>query len=429
MIGSLGLLKERRFLPLFVTQFLGAFNDNLFKQAMVLFATYRVFNDARVESTFNGVATMLSLVPFFLLSALSGQLSDTIDKAKVIRWVKTAEIAIMMLGGAGLLVSLGGHTTVGLALMLAAVLCLGIHSTFFGPIKYAILPQHLPPDHVLGGTGLIEAGTYLSILLGTILAGALTVEQSVVAVLAVAIVGWFAGRQVPPAPRIGPKLEINYNPITSSWRLINATMHIPRLLLAICAISFFWTIGAILIILFPPLVKNLLTADRQVASLVLAIFSVGIALGSVIVNRLLAGRISAKYAPVSVLAMGGFVVLFSMVVRLWNPAPAGHLYNIAEFVAEPRALLVGIALLGIAVTGGMFVVPLYAFLTTTVTKDQTARTVAANNVVNSGAMVAGALMVTVLAALHVTPENILFLAAAMCLFAAWLAQKLHLACD
>jgi MFS family permease len=414
---------------LFVTQFFGAFNDNLFKQTMVLFATYRVFNDAHVESTFNGIATMLSLIPFFLLSALSGQLADTIDKARIVRWVKTAEIGIMLVGGAGLVIAIDGHTRIGLGVMLAAVLLLGVHSTFFGPIKYAILPQHLDPDHVLGGTGLIEAGTYLSILLGTILAGTLSYEQSIVAVLVVAGIGWVAGRMVPPAPRIGPRLEISHNPVTSSWRLISATMHIPRLFLAICAISFFWTIGAVLIILFPPLVKNLLTADRQVASLVLAIFSVGIALGSVIINRLLRGRISARFAPVSVIAMGGFVVLFSLIARLWIPAPQGHLYTIVEFLHEPRAVPIIGSLLGVAITGGMFVVPLYAFLTTTVTKDQTARTVAANNVVNSGAMVAGALMVTGLAALKVTPENILFLAAAMCLVAAWLAQKLHLACD
>ena len=429
MIGSIGLLKERRFLPLFVTQFFGAFNDNLFKQTMVLFATYRVFNDARVESNFNAIATGLSLIPFFLLSALSGQLSDTIDKAKVVRWVKTAEIGIMLLGGAGLLIALGGHTRIGLGLMLFTVLLLGVHSAFFGPVKYAILPQHLDPDHVLGGTGLIEAGTYLSILLGTILAGTLSYEQSIVAVLVVAGIGWIAGRMVPPAPRIGPELEINLNPITSSWRLISATMHIPRLFLAICSISFFWTIGAVLIILFPPLVKNLLTADRQVASLVMAIFSVGIAIGSVIINRLLRGRISAKFAPVSVIAMGGFVVLFSLMARLWIPAPHGHLYNIVEFLHEPRAVPIIGSLLGVAITGGMFVVPLYAFLTTTVTKDQTARTVAANNVVNSGAMVVGALMVMGLAALGVSPENMLFLAAAMCLLAAWIAQKLHLACD
>ncbi|TPG42351.1 MFS transporter [Sphingomonas koreensis] len=429
MIGALGLLKERRFLPLFVTQFLGAFNDNLFKQAMVLFATYKIFNDAQVESNFNALATGLSILPFFFLSALSGQLADTFDKATIIRWVKTAEIGIMLIGGAGLMLARGGHTTLGLVLMLGAVLLLGVHSTFFGPIKYAILPQHLDSEHVLGGTGLIEAGTYLSILLGTILAGSLSVEQSVIAVLVVAVIGWIAGRAVPPAPRSGPKLEISHNPFSSSWRLISATMHIPRLFLAICAISFFWTIGAVLIVLFPPLVKNVLTADRQVASLVIAMFSVGIAIGSVVINRMLKGTISAKFAPASVIAMAAFIVMFSLLVRTWSPAPAGQMYGIATFLEEPRAIPIVLSLMAIAITGGMFVVPLYAFLTTTVTKDHTARTVAANNVVNSGAMVIGAVAVIALTALGVTPEDMLFLVAAMCLGAAWLAQKLHMACD
>jgi len=429
MISALGLLRERRFLPLFVTQFLGAFNDNLFKTAMVLFATYRIFNNVDVEQNFNALATGISIVPFFLFSALAGQLADTYDKAAIVRIVKTAEIAIMLLGGAGLMFARAGHTHIGMALMLGAVFALGVHSTFFGPIKYAILPQHLDSRHVLGGTGLIEAGTYLSILLGTVLAGWITVETAAIAVLLVAAAGWVAGRNVPPAPRVGPKLEINYNPFTSSWRLINATMHIPRLFLAICAISFFWTIGSVLIIIFPPLVKNLLTADERVASLVIAIFSVGVAIGSVVINTMLKGRISAKFAPASVIAMGGFVVAFSLISRTWIPAPDGGMYGIADFLAQTRAIPIVLCLVGIAITGGMFVVPLYAFLTTTVTKDQTARTVAANNVVNSGAMVLGAVAVLGLSTIGVSPEDMLFLVAAMCLVAAWIAQKLHLACD
>ena len=322
MINALGLLKERRFLPLFTTQFLGAFNDNLFKQAMVLFATYEIFADPRREANFNALATGLSILPFVLLSALSGQLADSHDKARIIRIVKTAEIGIMLVGAAGLFVAQAGHGTFGLALMLAAVLLLGVHSTFFGPIKYAILPQHLPPNDVLGGTGLVEAGTYLAILIGTVVAGYITPEATAVGVLCVAGIGWFAGRQVMPAPREGPRLKINWNPFTSSWRLINATMHIPRLFLAICAISFFWTIGAVLIIIFPPLVKNALTASREVASVVTAIFSVGIAIGSVVINAMLKGKVSAKFAPVSVIAMGGFVCLFSLLVRHWTMAPA-----------------------------------------------------------------------------------------------------------
>ncbi|KQN30973.1 MFS transporter [Sphingomonas sp. Leaf38] len=429
MLNALGLLKQRRFLPLFTTQFLGAFNDNLFKTSMVLFATYAVFNDPKMEANFNALATGLGILPFFLLSALAGQLADSHDKARIIRIVKTVEIGIMLLGATGLMVARAGHPSLGIGLMLGAVLCLGVHSTFFGPIKYAILPQHLPPGDVLGGTGLVEAGTYLAILLGTVTAGWIPIEGAAASVLIVAVIGWFSGRQVPPAPREGPPLKLDYNPFTASWRLISATLHIPRLFLAIIAISFFWTIGAVLIIVFPPLVKNVLTADERVASFVIAVFSVGVAIGSVVINSMLRGRISAKFSPASVIAMGGFVVLFSFLARNWTPAPPGQFYDWAGFIRQPGAVPVLATLLAIAITGGMFVVPLYAFLTTTVERDQTARTVAANNVVNSGAMTIGSILVIGITALGVTPENMLFLVAAMCLVSAWLAQKLHLACD
>ena len=429
MLNALGLLKKRRFLPLFTTQFLGAFNDNLFKTSMVLFATYQVFNDARVESNFNALATGLQILPFFLLSALSGQLADTHDKAKIIRLVKAAEIIIMMVGAAGLMTVRAGFVSLGIILMLGSVLCLGIHATFFGPIKYAILPQHLHEDEVLGGTGLVEAGTYLAVLIGTVAAGWISIEATAWAVLGIALIGWFVARFIPPAPRQGPELEINFNPITSSWRLISHTMHIPRLFLAICSISFFWALGAVLIITFPPLVKNMLTASQQVASLTIALFSIGVAIGSVVINSMLNGKISARFAPGLVIAMGVLVALFAIFSRQWTPAADGHLYSVMEFIAQPSAWLVIAALMGIAITGGMFVVPLYAFLTTTVSKDQTARTVAANNVVNSGAMVVGAIIVLSLTALGATPDQLLFLVAAMCIVAAWLAQKLHEACD
>jgi MFS family permease len=429
MHSALGLMKERRFLPLFVTQCLGAFNDNLFKQMMVYFVTYHVLHDPKAEQGFTAIATAISLVPFFLLSALAGQLADTHDKSRIIRIVKSAEIAIMIAGGAGLVLARYGFTNVGIGLMLAAVLALGTHSTFFGPIKYAILPQHLDADDVLGGTGLIEASTYLAILLGTIAAGWLSVDAAALGAVGLAVVGRFAATKVPPAPRAGARLEINYNPLTSSWRLVNATMHIPRLFLAICAISFFWMIGAIVIVTFPPMVKNILFADQRVASTLNALFSIGIAVGSLAINRMLRGRVSAKFAPASVIAMGVLFVLFSVLMRAWPAPTSGHLYNWLEFAALPRAFPLVVTLMAIAVTGGMFVVPLYAFLTTTVTKDQTARTVAANNIVNSGAMVLGTLGVGALAAIGVSPLGTLLVVAAMCLGAAWLAQKLHQACD
>lgn len=428
MQASLRLLAHRKFLPLFVTQFLGAFNDNLFKTAMILFATYVVFKDPQQESSFNAIATGLFILPFFLLSALSGQLADNMDKARIIRMVKAAEIGIMAVGAVGLLICTSYPMT-GVGLMLVAVLAMGVHSTFFGPIKYAILPQHLDEDHVLGGTGLVEAGTYVAILAGTIVAGWIGPEITAIAVLAVAVIGYFSGRFVPPAPRLGPPVELDYNIFRASWRLINATMHIKRLFLAIMSISFFWMIATVLIIIFPPMVKNDFTATKEVASMFLAIFSVGVAVGSVAINRLLQGHVSARYAPVSVLLMGAFVWFFEYVSGGWTPAPGGSLYTVSEFMAHQHSWRVLFALFGIAVFGGMFVVPLYAFMTTTVPKHETARTVAANNVVNSGAMVFGALVILGATGAGLSNSHALLIVCVMCVFSALLAILLQRACD
>ena len=431
MTGSLSLLGKRRFLPLFATQLLGAFNDNLFKNAMVLFVVYNILDSERDETLFSGLASLIFILPFFLLSAMAGQLADTRDKALIIRIVKFCEILIMIVGGAGLLLAWQGIAVelVAIPLLLLALFAMGVHSTFFGPIKYAILPQHLPADEVLAGTGWVEAGTYIAILAGTIIAGVIPVEVAAASVIMTAVAGYLTAQQVPPAP---PEADADAPPdwhiIRASIRLISATLHIRRLYLAIVSISFFWTIGAVLFIQFPPLVKNVLTADAGVASLFLAVFSVGIAIGSVAVNRLLKGEVSARYSPASVIIMGLFVVAFYFVCRGWINDNPGELYNIGEFLAHQNAYAIVLTLLGIAISGGMFVVPLYAFLTTTVPLSHTARTVAANNIVNAGAMVVGSVIAIGLSALGMTVINQLLLSAFMCLISAWLAWELHRAC-
>lgn len=426
MQTSTSLLKKRRFLPLFVTQLLGAFNDNLFKNAMVLFVVYEVYKDPKSETIFSGVASALFIIPFIALSAVSGQLADSRDKAAIIRIVKMAEIIIMLAGGAGLLMAAHGYAveSIAIPLMLLALFAMGVHSTFFGPIKYAILPQHLHDDEVLGGTGLVEAGTYIAILMGTIIAGLLSVELAAFGVVLTAIIGYLSGRQVPPALPERDAPTVDWNLFRSSWRLVADTMHIRRLFLAIVSISFFWSVGSILFIQFPPLAKNVLTADKAVASLFLAVFSVGIAIGSVAVNRLLKGEVSARYSKSSVLVMAGFVVAFHFVCRFW-PTKSDGLYTLTEVLMQPMAAPLLLTLLGIAVAGGMFVVPLYAFLTTTVAKSAAARTIAANNIVNSLAMVAGSLVALGLSAAGVAVVNQLLLSAAMCLVSAWLATLLH----
>ena len=421
--SPLRLLRQRRFAPLFATQFLGAFNDNLFRNAMVILAIYTIYNDPAKEASFSTVAQALFILPFFILSAVAGQLADSRDKAWMIRIVKTAEIIIMIAGAAGLIL----HN---IPLLLITLFAMGVHSTFFGPIKYAILPQHLDKDHVLAGTGLVEAGTYVAILLGTIVGGLLPSTWAAAAVLIVAVIGRVTGGKVPPAPPEDPENidPVDWNIFRASWNLTRDVMKVRRVRLAIVCISFFWSIGALLGAQFPPLVKNALGANEQVATLFLSVFSIGIAVGSIVVNRLLKGQVSARYSPIAANLMGLFVLLLWWGVNEWTPVSA-ELMGVREFVSYAMADLIILALFGIAVFGGMFVVPLYAFLTVTVARNETARTIAVNNIVNSGFMVAASLSLGLLITLGATIEGTLTYVAGACLVAGGIAILLHRAGD
>lgn len=418
---SLALLNKRRFAPIFATQFLGAVNDNLFKFAMVILVVYNIYDDPDTETQFSALATGIFILPFFLFSAVSGQLADNNDKARIVRIVKTAEIVIALTGALGLILQ-------SIPLMLLALFALGVQSTFFGPIKYAILPQQLEKDEVLGGTGLVEAGTYVAILLGTILGGViineLGAEWASAIVVTIALIGWYAGRQVLPAPPQKDPEPVDYNILRATKRVIGDIMHVPRLRHTIICISFFWTIAAVLTILFPPLVKNVLTSDPIVASLFLGVFSVGIAVGSILINRLLKGQVSARFSPFSVILMGGFVLILYFVALAWEGSPDESLFNLGTFMMLDNAWLVLGVLFGVAVAGGMFVVPLYAFLTTTVDLSMTARAIAANNVVNSGCMVLGSVIALILSN-FITVTELLLVVVAMCATSAWLAFILH----
>jgi predicted MFS family arabinose efflux permease len=429
MFTATHLLRRRRFLPLFVTQLFNAFNDNLYKTTMVLFVVYAVYNDETTESSFSSLASALFILPFFILSALAGQLADMRDKAKIIRTVKMCEIGLMMIGAAGLYMAWRGIMvhTVAIPLLLLALFLTGVQSTFLGPIKYAILPQHLKKDEVLAGTGLVEAGTYIAILMGTILAGPLAVDYTgwaAMGIIVVSCIGYMISRQIPPAPPLGEIEKLDWHVLRASVKLVRDTMHNAEVYYAILAISFFWTIGAVLFIQFPPLAKNTIMASPEVASLFLVVFSIGVAIGSVAVNALLKGKVSARYSPASVIVMGLFVVAFYVVAKLWEADQPADLLDVGEFIAWPMASLLMLCLLGISVAGGMFVVPLYAFLTTRVSPAKASRTIAANNIVNSGAMVGGSLLAMALSAVGVPITEQILLCAAMCLFSAWLAKRL-----
>jgi hypothetical protein len=334
----------------------------------------------------------------------------------------------MSVGATGLLLASRGINIEGLAipLMFVALFAMGVHSTFFGPIKYAILPQHLHKDEVLAGTGLVEAGTYVAILVGMMLGGALQIMDSIIAVIAVALVGYLVCRWVPPAPPQTEETKVDWNPIRASKDLIAFSMGNLELRYSVLAISYFWAIAAILSVQFIPLAKNVLLADKQVAAVLLVAFSAGIAIGSVSINALLKGDISARYSAPSALLLGVLLIGFYLICRLWNLAPAtGDLFGVSEFLAQPLALLLLVNLLLIAVAGGMFVVPLYAFLTTRVDKSEASRSVAANNFISSIFMVVGAGVAGALGLLGIPLEEQLLLSLILCVFSASLARKLH----
>jgi MFS family permease len=427
MTTSTNLMRQRRFLPLFLTQLLNALNDNLYKNAMVMLLVYQVYDSPETETLISGVATAIFVLPFVLFSATAGQLADMRDKTTIIRWIKFAEIIIMSVGATGLVLAARGMQieTIAIPLLFTALFAMGVHSTFFGPIKYAILPQHLHKDEVLAGTGLVEAGTYLAILAGMILGGAMAPKHSTITVIALALVGYMICRWVPPAPPQTAETKVDWNLIRASKSLIAFSMGNLELRYSVLAISYFWTIAAILSVQFIPLAKNVLLADKQVATVLLVSFSAGIAIGSVSINTLLKGDISARYSAPSVLALGVLLIGFYLICRMWNLEPMGELFTVWEFLAQPLALLLTANLLLIAVAGGMFVVPLYAFLTTKVDKSEASRSVAANNFISSVFMVVGAAVAGGLGFLGIPLQEQLLISLILCLLSAQLARKLH----
>src|SRR6185503_1816785 len=349
------LLTTRRFAPLFVTQFLGAFNDNLLKSVLGVVVTYRIAAQTGVDAaTLVMVAGGLFIAPFFLFSGASGTLADRTDKAAIARWVKIAEIAIMSLGAWGLWQQ-------SVPALLGALFCLGTHSTVFGPIKYALLPQHLREDELVAGNALIEAGTFLSILLGTILGGSIVLfDQGAVVVggvgVATAVLGLLASRQIPPAPP-APGGDL------PRPRLVHDTMAVLRhttarseLFLPILALSWFWLFGATVVSGLPVLAKDVLFADEHVVTLMLALFAMGVGLGSVLAERMLHGEVSARFVPGAAVAMA-FCAFDLYRASAGRVASAG-LAGVTAFVQAPGNVHVLADLLGMAMAGGLFAVPL-----------------------------------------------------------------------
>jgi acyl-[acyl-carrier-protein]-phospholipid O-acyltransferase/long-chain-fatty-acid--[acyl-carrier-protein] ligase len=377
---DLSLLTKRRLGPMFVVQFLGAFNDTLLKFAMLFLATFTIY--AAAPHKVDMLATIAGgvfILPYFLFSALAGQFADKWDKAWLVRAVKLAEIGIMTL-------ALAGFALQSIPLLMTCLFLMGMHSTIFGPVKYSILPQHLKPNEVMGGTGLVEAGTFLAILSGQLLAGAIRPWEAGLVAIGIAILGFAMSFAVPAAPSANPGLRIERNVFKGTWQILAEAQAGRGVWLSILGISWFFAVGTILLTDFPSLVSGTLGAGKSVVTLFLLVFSVAIALGSVAVNKLLGGQVSARYVPVSALALSVFLIDLWIATRTFV-VQTPHA-DVAAFLATPGSWHILFALVGIALSGGIFVVPLYAILQTRTAPAERSRIIAANNIVNAAVSVA-----------------------------------------
>ena len=388
MSGQFGLLKTRRFAPFFVTQFLGAFNDNLFKNALIVLLTFQAaqWTTLKPELLAN-LAAGIFILPFFLFSATAGQLADKYDKAMLARLVKVLEMLIMGVAALGFFM----HD---LSVLMGALFLLGLHSTLFGPVKYAILPQHLHEEELVGGNALIEAGTFVAILIGTLAGGLLagSVEHPAwiaLGGLLVAAAGYLSSRGIPAAPAPVPELKINLNPIRETWNNINFARQNRTVFLSILGISWFWLYGAMFLAQFPAYARNVLGGGENSVTLLLATFTVGIGLGS-----LLCERMSGKHVEIGLVPFGSIgLTLFGL--DLYFASPLGlagtTAHELLALLSLPAVWRVLFDLMMLGVFGGFFIVPLYALLQIRSAPEQRARIIAANNILNALFMVVGAL--------------------------------------
>ncbi len=397
MKNQIHLLKTKRFLPLFVAQFFGAFNDNVFKNAFLIWFTYDIAQklgmSAQIMVT---IASGLFILPFFLFSALAGQLADKYEKSKLVQIIKIAEILIMSL-------SFVGFYFENINLLLALIFLMGAHSAFFGPLKYSLLPQHLKSDELVGGNAMIEGGTFLAILLGTIVGGIVIrltdgLVTISVAVVLFAVIGWLGSCFILRSPASDPRLKISFNIAAQSLKIINYAREKKIVWLAIIGISWFWFIGASFLSQFPIYTKNIINGNEYIVTFFLAIFSIGIAVGSVLCNKLLKGKIDGRLVPLGLMGISIGIIIFCGASYFYNsPALPENLIGLQEFLfANIQSWFIVLGLLMIAVFAGIYIVPLYAIMQYHCEKKYLSRIVAANNFMNAVFMVGSSLGLLVL---------------------------------
>ena len=386
--SQFALLGSRRFLPFFITQLLGAFNDNIFKQSLILAILYHLSVGGDRNLLVN-LCALLFILPFFLFSALGGQFGEKFNKDALMRALKAAEIAIMLVGAAGFLLG-------SLPLLFLALFAMGTHSALFGPVKYSILPQHLRDDELVGGNALVEMGTFLAILAGTIGAGVLMSRAAYAPAVAIAVVlvatcGFLASRGIPRAAAALPQLQLDWNIFKQSWAILRLGLgQRPAVSRSLVGNSWFWFLGAVYLTQIPTYAKELLHGDESVVTLILTVFSVGIALGSMLCEKLSGKKVEIGLVPFGSIGLSLFGILL-----WWHSGgfPVGAApFTWLEVLEHPQSWAVLGDILGIGVFGGFYIVPLYALIQARTEEDKRARVIAANNILNALFMVVAAVV-------------------------------------
>ena len=386
--SQFALLGKKRFLPFFITQLLGAFNDNIFKQSLILAILFKISSGAD-KSLLVNLCALLFILPFFLFSALGGQFGEKFAKDSLIRKIKFAEIVIMLLGAVGVLLG-------NLPMMLAVLFAMGTQSALFGPVKYSILPQHLEEQELVGGNALVEMGTFLAILAGTIGAGIIMASSGYAHIVAacvvlVAVFGYLASRGIPAASAAMPQLKLDWNILRQSWLIMKLGLgQRPAVSRSLVGNSWFWFLGAVYLTQIPAYAKEWLYGDESVVTLILTVFSVGIALGSMLCERMSGHKVEIGLVPFGSIGLTLFGILLWWFSGGFPEAAEAHDWLAVLSIGQAWWILGSI--LGIGLFGGFYIVPLYALIQSRTAEHERARVIAANNILNALFMVISAIV-------------------------------------
>ncbi|BFM35138.1 MFS transporter [Acinetobacter towneri] len=420
------LLRSRRFLPMFLTQFFGALNDNVYKQALLLVFTYGWISQQSANvSTLNNLAALLFILPYFIFSATAGQLADKYERAQLVRAIKLLEIIIMLIGTVGFILG-------NLWLLLMALFLMGAQSTFFGPIKYAILPEVLKPHELMSGNAIFQSGTSIAILLGMILGGAVISVSAgnlvwiSLTVVIIALIGYASSRFVLTQRVTAPDIQIDWNFFRTSFQTLKYAKSLPMIFLILLGNSWYWFYGATYLTQIPQLTQQNLHASENVVSLLLTLFSVGIGVGSLLCRKIGGTDVNIKMVPIG--AVGLTVFAFYLAGALaFVPEKTGALLGLAEVFQQDWSyyhVMCAVTLLGIS--GGFYIVPLYAMMQAYSPRSHRARVVAANNILNAVFMVSSAIFSILILSILKIDLKILFSITAVlsAVFTFWLLLKL-----